>query len=55
LRSAVAAFILLLVGVSVVITGVALVSVPAALIVGGSAAIAVALLADIETLGRSRK
>lgn len=50
-----AAFILLLVGVSVAVTGVALLSVPAALIVGGSAAVAVALLADLETLGRSRK
>jgi len=51
----VVAFILLLVGVSVALTGIALLSIPAALIAGGSAAVAFALLADLETLGRSRK
>lgn len=49
-----AAFILLLVGAALAIIGVALLSIPAALIVAGVGVTVFALLADLDTFGRSR-
>ena len=48
------AFILLLAGAALVVAGVSMVSIPAALIVAGVGLTAFSLLADLDTIGRSR-